>query len=303
MQTHAQALPDVGKQLVEGKLRGLGLARANEGQHLVGAFGSAFGTARAREQSRQAEIPKRRGQQIQKLAADTKGARHPCRLLSIDPIAADHLVPDLDEVPGVEERAAMKQGVLDPFGMKMQDAALSEEVRLGVVGMAGTHARTSLGLSSEFRRCLSPAWPGIRHYHAQPRQKGQPFAVGGHPARRGGRHNPLDSGASLVGQGSPDSSACLREKLVDERPQLKQIGHAKSGPPLSRQLIGVRGTQVRPLDGDTEDRPVRELQQNPLHTSADSAKEQREALTPEGMKGVGDQNAGIRRTVCSLCGA
>ena len=107
----------------------------------------------------------------------------------------------------------------------------------------------------------------------------------------------------MVGQGSPDSSACLREELVDERPQLKQIGHAKRGPPLSGQLIGLRGTQVRPLDGDAEDRPVRELQQNPLHTSADSAKEQREALAPEGMKEVGDQNAGIRRTVCSLCGA
>jgi RNA polymerase sigma-70 factor (ECF subfamily) len=132
MEVDAQALLDVAEQLVGGKPRGLGQTSVDEGQHLVGTLAGDLGAAFAGEQAGQTASLKRLGQQVEQLAADAEGASDRARCLPVDSKAADHLVTDLDQVAGVEERAGVEEGILNSFGMGMQGAPLREEVRLGV---------------------------------------------------------------------------------------------------------------------------------------------------------------------------
>jgi hypothetical protein len=93
---------------------------------------------------------------------------------------------------------------------------------------------------------------------------------------------------------------CLAEELIDEGAQLDQVGHTEGGSPPRRQVIGIRDTQVGPLDRDAEERSVRELQSRPFCAITGTAIEERETLALKGMKGMSDDNAGIRRTAYSL---
>src|SRR5262249_16903303 len=173
MQVDSQALPDVAEQLVGGEPRGLVQTGLDEGQHLVGTLAGGPGAALAGEQARQAPRLKRPGQRVQRLAADAEGARDRARRLPVDPEAADHLVTDLDQVAGVEERAAAEEGVLNALGMGVQGTALGEEVRLGVEAVGVFHGRASLRPSNEL--CPGPASarrvPG--GYDAQPLEERQ----------------------------------------------------------------------------------------------------------------------------------
>jgi hypothetical protein len=149
MEVYPQVLPDVAEQLAGAEARGLGQASAGEGQHLVGALAGGLGAAFAREQARQAAVLERLGQQVQQLAADAEGARDRACRLPIDSKAADHLVADLDQVAGVEEQAGAEERILNAFGMGMQGATLSEEVRLGVEAVGSLHATASRRQSKE----------------------------------------------------------------------------------------------------------------------------------------------------------
>ena len=119
---------------------------------------------------------------------------------------------------------------------------------------------------------------------------------------RAGRHNCLDGRAQFVGRGVGGSSACLREEWGDECPQFEEVGDAETNSPPPGQVVGVRDAQVRPFDGDAEYGSVGELEQHPLDAVTGAAVEQRQTPAPQGVEGMGDQNAGIRRTACSLPG-
>lgn len=88
--------------------------------------------------------------------------------------------------------------------------------------------------------------------------------------------------------------------MIDERAEFEQVRHTERGSPLSRQVIGIEGTQIRPLDRDAEERSVRELQSRPFYAVTGTAIEKRETLALKGMKGMSDDNAGMRRAACSL---
>jgi len=50
----------------------------------------------------------------------------------LDPVSAQHLVPDLDLIPPVEELACLEELVPDPLGMRVERAAGAEVLLLGV---------------------------------------------------------------------------------------------------------------------------------------------------------------------------
>jgi hypothetical protein len=97
-------------------------------------------------------------------------------------------------------------------------------------------------------------------YTAQSQEKRPGATAGVREWARGGRHHSLDSRAEWVGRQSSASWACLREEGIEERAQLEQVRDTKRGPASAGQVIGVGDTQISPVDGDAEYRPVRELQ-------------------------------------------
>ena len=52
---------------------------------------------------------------------------------AVDLMAAHHLVADLNEIPGVEERVAAEQGIADGFGVRVERAVARQSRGLCVL--------------------------------------------------------------------------------------------------------------------------------------------------------------------------
>ena len=61
-----------------------------------------------------------------------------------------------------------------------------------------------------------------------------------------------------------ESTGGYRPALAGQRRQPQQVRKAKQGPPLSQILIRIASAQVGPFNGDTKERPIRALKENPL---------------------------------------
>jgi hypothetical protein len=131
------------------------------------------------------------------------------RRMAVDANAADHLVADLDQVAGVEERAAAKEGVPNSLQLGMQGAALIEEVRLGVEAVGSVHATVSLRQSNELCRGPASSRRVTGGYDAQSQGKWQSATAAARQQDEAGRHHSLDSRARFVGRQAFASSACL----------------------------------------------------------------------------------------------
>jgi hypothetical protein len=109
----------------------------------------------------------------------------------------------------------------------------------------------------------------------------------------------LDRRAELLGQERLGSSACLPERSK-ERAEIEEIGDTQSRSSSAGEMKGVRNTQVGPFDGDAKHGSVGQLEEHPRDALTGAAVEERKSPASEGVKGMGQENAGICRTVCIL---
>ena len=103
--------------------------------HVAATIGAFVGVLRPGTLGHQARDPLRleRGRGlVERLAADPEARGNLRHRPSIDPVAAHHLVLDLDAVARVEERMAPKGVVADGLGVRVQGSCLAQGLRLGV---------------------------------------------------------------------------------------------------------------------------------------------------------------------------
>jgi hypothetical protein len=87
--------------------------------------------------------------------------------------------------------------------------------------------------------------------------------------------------------------------VTGQRCQPQQVREAEQDLPLSQILIRIAIAQVGPFDGDTKERPVRALKENPLFFLQGPAVQENEPFSMQGMKRMGDRYRGTRITACS----
>jgi hypothetical protein len=105
-----------------------------------------------------------------------------------------------------------------------------------------------------------------------------------------------------MGQVGPASWLALPLDLSDQFRELEEIGDPKVRPTSGYNPVAVGCAQVGPFGGDTQDRAIRALKDDPSLLAGVSPIQQGEALSAERMEGMSHAHHGILGTVRSSLG-
>ena len=132
MQCDAELGLDRGKALWRRQLRVGGLEIDDEGHHLVRELVTALGAPETRHKPDQTVCRKRALCFVESRPREAKGGRDVADGDAIDTVASDHLVADLHQILGVEERIASEQSISDSVGIWIERAVARQGLALRV---------------------------------------------------------------------------------------------------------------------------------------------------------------------------
>ena len=132
MQRDAELGLDCGQALRRCQLGVGGLEIDNEGHHLVRDLVATFGAPQSWQESDQTVCRKRALCLVEGRPREAKGGRDVADRHAIDTVAPHHLVADLHQILGVEERIAAEQGIANSFGIWIERAVARQGLALRV---------------------------------------------------------------------------------------------------------------------------------------------------------------------------
>lgn len=124
---------DRGKALRRCQLGVGGFELGEEGHHLVRDLVATLGPPETWHKSDQTGCCKRSLGLVEGRPGDAKGGRNVADRDAIGAVASHHLVANLHQILGVEERIAGEQGIADSFGVWIERAVARQGLALRVV--------------------------------------------------------------------------------------------------------------------------------------------------------------------------
>ena len=132
MHFNAELSIDGSDTLRRGQIGLFGFEVGDEVYHLGGDLMAAFWSSRPRYEAGQARCRYRTLGLIDGGARDTEGCRDVADGHALSIVTTDHLVADLNEVFGVEERVAREERVADGFRMRIKRPIARQSLALRI---------------------------------------------------------------------------------------------------------------------------------------------------------------------------
>ncbi len=128
MDLDVEPILDGSQAFRRGELGVVGFDLGDEGDDLGRDLVSFFGAARFGHEAGQTSVRERGLGLVEGGPRDAAGPRCVADRQTVDLMTSDHLVAQLDQISGIEERMADEQGILDGIGMRIEGVVACERL-------------------------------------------------------------------------------------------------------------------------------------------------------------------------------